>query len=245
MKDQYAGDITDYIKFAFLRAFMGRNGNRLGVAWFHVEGHDGKADGGHVEYLDNSSFESLDPELFKFLGNIVSRDWRNISALEKMNIGSVEPVFHGKVMPSKADRREWFDNLVSMMNDADVVFSDPDNGITFTQPFSHKHIFIHELLELAELNKRPVICVQFPGRHKKHPEQISDLLAACKHFKPCILATKAKLRKNTGRTTVSKRWFIILNATEAQKRIVEFSERMNKIEGLEASIHHVVSSSKM
>ena len=237
MKDQYAGDITDYIKFAFLRAFMGGNINRLGVAWFHVAGHDGKTDGGYVEYLDDSRFGYLDSELFNLLSKMVSQNQRNIYTLEKMDIWPPTKIFHGEAMPKKADRIEWFAGLAGQMNGAGVVFTDPDNGISSTQRSSPKHIYISELLELAEQNKRPVICIQFPGRHKKHPDQISDLLAACKRANPCILTTQAKFKNDAGRTNVSKRWFIILNSAKAQQRIVEFANRMNKVEGLEADIH--------
>ena len=237
MKDQYAGDITDYIKFAFLRSLMEGNRKRLGIAWFHVAGHDGKTDGGHVEYLKDRSLEKLDTELFNFLGSIVTHRQRSIAALEGMGFRSTEPIFHDKAMPKAAERGEWFAGLVGKMNSADVVFTDPDNGITFTQPSSPKHIYIEELQKLAGWNRRPVICIQFPGRHKKHPDQIRDLLSACKNSNPCILATQAKFMKANGRTNVNKRWFIILNATNTERRIERFAECVNDICGLEANIH--------
>src|SRR4029079_15617641 len=40
MRDQYAGDISDVLKFAFLRALTGAD-RKLGIAWYYVPGHDG------------------------------------------------------------------------------------------------------------------------------------------------------------------------------------------------------------
>ncbi len=40
MRDQYAGDISDVLKFAFLRALSGVD-RALGIAWYYVPGHDG------------------------------------------------------------------------------------------------------------------------------------------------------------------------------------------------------------
>jgi hypothetical protein len=44
MRDQYAGDVSDVLKFAFLRALVGTD-RRLGIAWYYVPGDDGRADG--------------------------------------------------------------------------------------------------------------------------------------------------------------------------------------------------------
>ena len=212
---------------------------RLGVAWFHVEGHDNQADGGHVEYLGDNEFKPLDDVLFRSLYNMVSKGQRSVSSIEKMGILPKGSIFHSEPVPKfRRDRIEWHMDLCNRLADADMVFADPDNGSTFTQPFSPKHIYCVELLNLAKFNERPVICIHFPGRKKTHPEQISDLLEAYRHNNPYILDTKATFKKDTGRFNVNKRWFIILNTgSEQQNRIEEYANRMNYINGLEANIY--------
>ena len=51
MRDQYAGDVSDVLKFAFLRALAGAD-RTLGIAWYYAPGDDGRADGRHLEWRD-------------------------------------------------------------------------------------------------------------------------------------------------------------------------------------------------
>ncbi len=51
MRDQYAGDVSDVLKFAFLRA-LAVQGRTLGIAWYYVAGDDRGPDGRHLEWRD-------------------------------------------------------------------------------------------------------------------------------------------------------------------------------------------------
>jgi hypothetical protein len=59
MRDQYAGDVSDLLKFAFLRA-LAEDDKTIGVGWYYnpervsFGGQDDK-DGCHREYRDESS----------------------------------------------------------------------------------------------------------------------------------------------------------------------------------------------
>ncbi len=53
MKEQYAGDISDYRKYALLRALAGPGGLKPGVCWM-LTPPDGRADGNKVGYIDES-----------------------------------------------------------------------------------------------------------------------------------------------------------------------------------------------
>ncbi len=48
MRDQYAGDVSDVLNFAFLRALAGQD-RTLGVAWYFAPGDDRRADERHLE----------------------------------------------------------------------------------------------------------------------------------------------------------------------------------------------------
>ena len=239
MKDQYAGDISDYIKFSLLRAFMGGEGG-LGVAWFHTDGHDNTTDGGHIEYLDDDSMEALDPHVFALLRNmILDEGQRRIATMELMSFWPDGSLFHNIPVPTKnVERSRWFEGVEEQMSAAAVVFVDPDTGIKASRPYSRKHIDTNELMSLAK-SKRPVICIQFPWRVPKS-EQIHSVLDAYRDYKPCLLFTEAKYRKNSGHNTVSRRWFLFLNASKKQSmRIVKFADVMNAIEGLTAEVHPI------
>ncbi|MCZ7657213.1 MAG: hypothetical protein M5U07_04865 [Xanthobacteraceae bacterium] len=62
MRDQYAGDVSDFLKFAFLRALVGKH-RTLGIAWYYAPGDDGRLDGRHLEWRDETAWRALDEEL--------------------------------------------------------------------------------------------------------------------------------------------------------------------------------------
>ena len=66
MRDQYAADVSDVLKFAFLRALAGTD-RTLGIAWYHAPGDDGRADGRHLEWQDEPAWQRLDPQLHAWL----------------------------------------------------------------------------------------------------------------------------------------------------------------------------------
>jgi hypothetical protein len=58
VRDQYAGDVSDVVKFAFLRALTGAD-RTLGIAWYYAPGNDGR----HLEWRDEAALRLLDPKL--------------------------------------------------------------------------------------------------------------------------------------------------------------------------------------
>ncbi len=60
MRDQYAGDVGDVLKFSFLRA-LARADRRLGIAWYYAPGDNGRPDGRHLEWRDEPAWRRLDP----------------------------------------------------------------------------------------------------------------------------------------------------------------------------------------
>jgi len=79
MRDQYAGDVSDVLKFAFLRALAGAD-RKLGVAWYYAPGHDGSTDGRHLEWIKEPSWQLLDKELHAGLATLPER---SVAALEQ------------------------------------------------------------------------------------------------------------------------------------------------------------------
>jgi len=82
MRDQYAGDVSDVLKFALLRALV-RQDRTLGVAWYYAPGDDGRPDGRHLEWRDEAAWRLLDAELHTGLATLPER---SIAALERAAI---------------------------------------------------------------------------------------------------------------------------------------------------------------
>lgn len=67
MRDQYAGDVSDLLKLAFLRA-LAADDTTMGVGWYYNPEHDGRyRDDRHREYCDEPKWEPLDGPLLSAL----------------------------------------------------------------------------------------------------------------------------------------------------------------------------------
>src|SRR5471030_2897052 len=96
MRDQYAGDVSDAIKFSLLRA-LAFDDRRLGVAWYYVGDHDGRAYGRHREWIDEPAWCQLDPQVHAGLSMLPER---SIAALECAAIWPKSTLFHRQPVPA-------------------------------------------------------------------------------------------------------------------------------------------------
>jgi hypothetical protein len=127
MKDQYFGDINDYIKYGLLRLFA-KTGLRIGVCWMMTPS-DGRTDGRKIHYLTNPPrWRDYDPDLFDCLADAVQRD-RNVRQIQRASI-MPNCTFYNDLVPELLEsRRIWTSQALKKFPDVDLVFLDPDNGI--------------------------------------------------------------------------------------------------------------------
>lgn len=167
MRDQYAGDVSDYFKFSFLRALASRD-RRLGVAWYYAPGDDGRPDGRHTEWQDDATLANLDKELHAWLRTLPER---SVAALEQAPIWPPGTMFHREPMPLRASRVSWAAQKRAALTNADIVFLDPDNGLGKETP---KHAAWPELRALRHPG-RTLTFITFPGRTKPHAVLLQEL----------------------------------------------------------------------
>lgn len=211
MQDRYAGDIGDFVKFALLRALV--PGKRLGIAWYLYpdEGHN--SDGKHVAYLDDPGrWRHLDPELFDALNEVV-RTERSVRRIEEAGI--VDAIHYSapimtSTIPIRSrceERTRWFEDALIRLNDCDLVFADPDNGLVDDaphrrrQPVFGKQMPINEAQRLAS-SRCAVIYHHNTRRPGGHDREVEFWL---QQLRPA-LAVRAN--------AFSCRTFFILNPTE-------------------------------
>ena len=134
MQDRYAGDVGDFVKLGLLRAIA--PGRKLGVAWYRYpdEGHNG--DGRHIGYLQDrdQKLARLDPKLFEHLNGVV-RTARSIRSLlpvlgDTRSSDEALDVTKVPVLKRRGWRASWFDRVMGDLDGCDLVFADPDNGLT-------------------------------------------------------------------------------------------------------------------
>ena len=149
MQDRYAGDIGDYGKYGLLRWLCRADGHgaafRLGIRWYLFDGGEPDApnDGRHIQYLSNPTpveklLRDCDPELYDELKKLVLNGMRCIDTIEHGGILPSDTLFHSTPLkfdnaPQKeakrAMRQEWTEAGLAAVEESEVVFVDPDNGL--------------------------------------------------------------------------------------------------------------------
>lgn len=141
LKEQYFGDIRDFIKYALLREFA-LNGVKVGVCWLMTE-DDTSSDGNKNAYLTDAKYRDIDPELFTALRILTPlRGIERLKAFEEADLirGAT---YQTEIIPaSPLERAAYFDETRASFADRELVFFDPDNGLTppSTKQHSVKHV---------------------------------------------------------------------------------------------------------
>ena len=124
MKNQYAGDQNDYVKFGLLRALCGTE-LRPFVAWM-LTPDDTRTDGRRRDYLNDPRWQDHDPSLHEALNGIGASGQPDVATLER-TVPLPGASFFREIVPDfVTERRQWSQDLASQGHD--LVFFDPDNG---------------------------------------------------------------------------------------------------------------------
>lgn len=233
MRDQYAADISDFLKLSLLRSIVSQKMS-LGIAWYYIAGHDRRPDGRHLEYLDETSWRDLDPKLYDALASIRSN--RSVRALEQLQIWGASTLFHSDVVESVSKRAAWAEGMANHLKASDIIFADPDNGLSKDGVVHRKSATLEEIKLLSAM-ERPVILIRFPSRIGTHAEQLEFHHSRLASFRPLTLRTCVTVRNKNGSASPRIRWFSILNASgEIRRNIRDFKRRLALTKGAKAEI---------
>jgi hypothetical protein len=243
MRDQYAGDLSDLLKFALLRA-LALDDKTIGVGWYYNPTHDKLQDGRHREHCDEPKWKSLDRAVWSALKELPER---SVNALEKLPIWPTNTRFHRIPVPRAGDRASWASNMTTALQDASIVFLDPDNGVGNA---SEQHATVAEVAAISQ-SGRAVVLIKFPEWGMKHDQQIEK-------YHRSLLTQTGALTAVTVRTCVSVwvlnkkgvlpsiprvRWFTLVDADDALiDRAEQFARRLSEIEKCKADVVHGVES---
>ena len=147
------------MKYGLLRALA--EGRRLGVAWYLFPCESHNTDGCHINYLkEPDRWCVYDSELFSALKRIVEENRRKVSEIEASGIlgtarFSNEVLNYPKRMPVYYIKRciwraGWFARVQSALQDCDLIFADPDNGLCEDDKFRSGKIKHWKRLPLRE-----------------------------------------------------------------------------------------------
>ena len=207
MQDQYVGDIGDFGKYGLLRHLTGMRGDAapedalsLGVVWYLFP-DGGNNDGKFTKYLCNpsardKSLSKCDTKLYDQLYKIVVEEKnRKVVRVQESGILAENTAYHerclsyepGESPSSKKLRREaWLKGALEATKEADLVFVDPDNGIT-EKPIQFrehgpKYVFMEDLERFYKRGQSLVI-YHHMGRQGTATEQINRL---AERLKECL-----------------------------------------------------------
>jgi hypothetical protein len=169
LKDQYVGDVNDYLKYALLRALAKQD--EMGVVWM-LTPDDARMDGQKLRYLtEPQKYRSVDPTLFDTLAKTVAgrRTVREIEAS-----GLLPAVaFVNQYVPDAIDpRREYSQQALAACSAAPIVFFDPDNGLGVASVAkgrrnSSKYVYLDELRCAHDRGHSVIVYQHFPRRERE------------------------------------------------------------------------------
>ena len=181
MKNQYVGDIGDYGKYGLLR-FLANNGIKIGINWYLTE-DDKSSDGRFTDYLKKPTDIVCDSELYDVLKEIAFRSNKAVKMIEDSGIIPGAEFFDEILKTStlivearKWTRRQWLNNSIFTLQDSELIFADPDNGISFTKAArtkdSEKYILPEEVCEYYHNGKNVVFYCHKGRRKQEEWEQV-------------------------------------------------------------------------
>ena len=233
MRDQYAGDISDVLKFAFLRALTGAN-RTLGIAWYCAPGNDGSTDGRHLEWHDEPAWRLLDEQLHTGLTSLPER---SIAALEQAAIWRKKPLFHREPVPIRSDRGAWATRKRCALDGADIVFLDPDNGVGED---GEKHATCSEIRLLRQPG-RAVAFITFPKRikHDIQLQQLHQRLTAETDAETIMTLRTSVSVRVAGSYVPRARWFTIVDPdAELTARAQAFATALASVPRVRARLYY-------
>jgi hypothetical protein len=254
VRDQYAGDISDFLKYALLRALAATD-RKLGVAWYYNPEHDGRTDGGHTEYASESKWSRMDSPLHQALVKFNSQSAsepssRIVANVESLPIWPDATVFHGlgelERVPNLAARRWWLSAMLTRLKECNLVFLDPDNGTRslFRATQAQRYAGLDEVRGFRRPYDRALLLIKFPARvefDRQEDELHGQLRHATGAERILTMRTSAMVQTKTGRWVPRFRWFTLLDHDDALgERLERFARVLNSVEGVKASVRRGV-----
>lgn len=221
------------MKFAFLRALTGTD-RTLGVAWYYSQKNDGRTDGRHLEWREESAWRQLDPQLHEGLSTLPER---SVAALEAAAIWPKGTAFHREPIPYKKHRSSWAEKKRTALNEANIIFFDPDNGLGKADA---KHATLEEVLNSRRTGKA-VVFITFPA-YVPHDEQVQKLheklIREAGASSLVTLRTSVSVPTKTPNKFVPRaRWFTVVDPDSALiDRTNAFSESLKIVPRVSANV---------
>lgn len=168
MKDQYFGDVNDYLKYGLLRVLVERSGLSLGVCWLRTADDD-RTDGEFRRYLSEPvRWRGFDPDLYDGLRKLLDEgNHRTVEHAENWRL-LPDATYHHAILTDQAHARAtYFASAHRSLANSNLWFFDPDNGLEvpskgYGTKKSSKFLFWPEVVDAFMAGTSVVIYQHFP-----------------------------------------------------------------------------------
>ncbi len=233
MQERYLGDIHDFFKFNFLEFVANSFNKKIGLNWYLVEpeligkSELKKNDGEKRMYLFDPKYKEINHKLLQELQKFKSFKQRNIESFSiKLNPFKLMK-FYNKPLPLEK-RSKWVMDSIEFFKNTDVIFLDPDNGVSFKN-YGKKALKYIQLDDLKTyyLNNKIVIFTQFQSYNLSHKKYLQKIITKLKendlHSDYPILRNRTS--PNTFYITISR-----FNDNKFSKILKNYSENFQKVD---------------
>lgn len=144
MKNQYFGDVKDYLTYGLLRTLVRVSDLRIGVAWM-LTPDEPDGEGELRVYLSQPErWQPHDSELFNLLKQVPERG-RAVEFARRLGLIPAACYFQERVPERQEARRAYFQRLFTALSDCDLLFFDPDNGLETKTTLNGDHRSVQHL----------------------------------------------------------------------------------------------------
>ena len=221
MKNQYFGDIYDYIKYGLLRELSCFGKVSASICWMLTE-NDDRRDGRRVNYLQEpEEWRPFDPPVFDCLRTaVLDRKERNIRAVEESGLFP-NASFYSPVLTDGADeRRKYFDGFFKFSRGKELVFFDPDNGleiksVKYGRKGACRYLFLREVSQSFSEGNSLLVYQHMPPKPRE----------------PFVGALASSIIKETGSESVyvfrsQNVAFFLVPQTDQENQFAEIASRV-------------------
>lgn len=196
MKNQYVGDVSDYVKYSLLRQLVaGTRGRTATVCWMLTH-NDDRTDGNLRGYLSAPErFREFDPFVFDSLTRI-AHQVPSVTAVEKCAIIEGANYFADILSDESGLRRVYFERFWATVRPGSLLFFDPDNGLEVKsvprgRRNSAKYLYWDELAEGLARDHSAVVYQHFPrvARERYIAALLERLRKAGPRHSSCVLCS--------------------------------------------------------
>jgi hypothetical protein len=161
MKEQFVGDVNDYRKYALIRHLARAGGVTVGMCWMLTLPEVGNL----RQYLsDADRWRGYDGGLFDQLRTII--ELQEVSRLAAIEASSIIPEarFFNAILTDKTNRAAYFKDALAALADAELIFFDPDNGVSpkLQKRGSQKFVYVDEISAAYEQDHSVLVYQHFP-----------------------------------------------------------------------------------